>query len=100
VNCRFSHIDKDHIDMTLYSLFESFASRVGVFFEAAFLASMKSFYKNLENEGLPKEEGCIRRTPFTCFSITRDYTCGPHDDDSDYGYGIILWLCPDRNFKG
>jgi hypothetical protein len=86
--------------MTLYSLFESFASRVGVFFEAAFLASMKSFYKNLENEGLPKEEGCIRRTPFTCFSITRDYTCGPHDDDSDYGYGIILWLCPDRNFKG
>jgi hypothetical protein len=83
MNCRFSHIDKYHINMTLYSLSESFASRVGAFFEATFPVSMKSFYKNLENEGLSKEEGCIEQTSFTCFSITRDYTYGPHDNDSD-----------------
>jgi hypothetical protein len=85
--------------MSLYSLSESFASKVGAFFEAVFPASMKSFYKNLEKEGLPKEEGCIGQTPFTCFSITRDYTYGLYDDDSDYGYGIILWLYPDGNFE-
>lgn len=40
-------------------------------------------------EGLAKEDGGFAGTPFTQFSITRDYNCAPHDDPNDYGFGLF-----------
>jgi len=54
--------------------------------------AMARFEKILSNEGLPSGEGKFANTRITCFSITKDYKCWPHDDPSDYGYGIIVWL--------
>jgi hypothetical protein len=58
------------------------------------ISAMAKFDKILENEGLVRGVGCFADTPFTCFSMTRDYICGPHDDTIDYGYQIIVWLYP------
>lgn len=58
---------------------------------------MKRFDNNLEIEGLEGIEGRFAGTPFNCFSITRD-NCIAHDDPTDYGYGIILWLHPNYGY--
>jgi len=50
--------------------------------------------KNLENilvmEGLIGTKGLFTETPFSCLAITRDYSCLPHDDPTNYGFEIIV----------
>jgi len=53
---------------------------------------MERFDKILCNEGMPFGEGRFPRTLFTHFSMTCDYRCWPHNDDTNYGYNIIVWL--------
>jgi hypothetical protein len=55
--------------MNLYSLFENFALRVGVFSEATFPSFMKSFYKNLENKGLPKKKDVLDKYLLYVFQL-------------------------------
>ena len=51
---------------------------------------MKTLDKNFENEGLLEGDGHFSNTPFIIFSVTMDYYCCPHDDDTDYGYEFIV----------
>lgn len=66
------------------------------YFEDSFPEVMKNFEKILTDEGLDTMDGHFGGTPFTSFAITRDYSCLPHDDPNDYGFGIIVWLYPSK----
>jgi hypothetical protein len=49
---------------------------------------------NLVREGLKGEEARFGGTPFSLFSVTKDYYANPHIDDKDYGFGFVIWLLP------
>ena len=88
-----------HPHESLYALSEIFIQEVSKWLQISFPDVMKTLDKNLENEGLLGGEGHFGNTPFTLFSVTRDYYCSPHDDDTDYGYGFIVWFYPDGKFE-
>lgn len=83
----------------LYALSEKFVMKMAHHFEVAFPEVMANFAKILINEGLNSTEGHFGGTPFTSFAITRDYSCQPHDDPNDYGFGIMVWLHPCKSFQ-
>lgn len=83
----------------MYALSELFAKEMSEHLRIAFASQMQKFDENLENEGLSGKQGRFASTPFTCFSVTRDYKCDPHDDPTDYGYGIVVWLHPGLNHQ-
>lgn len=85
-----------HPKESLYDLSEMFANEMTKHFRFVFPRLMDRLDKILCNEGLSLDQGGFAKTPFTCFSITRDYECVPHDDPTDYGYGIIVWLYPSK----
>jgi hypothetical protein len=60
---------------------------------------MTALEKKLVNKGLPDGEEHFVGTPFTLFSVTRDYSCAPHDDDKDYEYRFIFWLYPSGRLR-
>ena len=45
-----------------------------------------------EAEGCDGGDACIGASPFTCFTVTRDYNCKPHIDKDDYDIGFIIWI--------
>lgn len=79
-----------HKDGGLYALVEEFANEVCHYLKVSFMKAMIVLEKNLVNESFLDGEGCFTSTPFTLFSITRDYFCTHHNDDNDYGYGFIF----------
>lgn len=89
--CRFQHPDR-----SLLALSELFISEITSHINAIFGGVLKKFDKNLEVEGLKAGEATFGETPFSCFSITRDFSCFPHDDPTDYGFGFIVWLYPGK----
>ena len=83
-----------HTNNSVYAVAEEFIKDVASDLRIAYPEEMENFEKILIDEGLDGEEGRYGGTPFSCFSITRDYNCYPHDDNKDYGFGIIIWLYP------
>lgn len=92
--CRFVHPEHP----SLYALSELFASELTSCIEAKHGNIVSMLQKNLEIEGLKNEEARFAGTPFSCISITRDHSCLPHDDATDYGFSFIVWLYPGRFF--
>ncbi|KAG0566139.1 hypothetical protein KC19_7G040900 [Ceratodon purpureus] len=88
-----------HLNPCLYHLPEVFVKEISDHLRNAFGPMMDRLDKILLNEGLVEDHGRFGNTPFTCFSITRNYECRPHDDPTDYGYGVLLWLFPDGDIK-
>jgi len=80
----------------MYALSEVFTQKMYCCLKVAFPGLMENLEKILVTEGLSGTEGLFAGTPFTCLAITRDYLCLPHDDPTDYGYGIIVWLHPSK----
>ena len=92
-------MDGIHPHESLYALSEIFIQEVSKWLQISFPDVMKTFDKNFENEGLLGGDGHFVNTPFTLFSVTRDYYCCPHDDDTDYGYEFIVWFFPDGKLE-
>ena len=88
-----------HLHKSLYVLLEIFIYEVSKWLQISFPDVIKTLDKNFENEGLLGGDGHFGNTPFTLFSVTRDYYCCPHNDDIDYGYGFIVWFFPDGKFE-
>ena len=83
----------------LYALSEKFVKKMACYFKCAFPQVMFNFEDILANEGLSSTDGHFGGTPFSSFAITRDYSCLPHDDPKDYGFGIIVWLHPSKCYN-
>ena len=85
-----------HLHSWLLALSELFVAEVTQHLRTnpAFGPTIQKLDGVLEKEGIFGGLGQFAGTPFTCFSITKDYECNPHDDPTDYGYGFILWLYP------
>ena len=84
---------------SLYVLSKIFIQEVSKWLQISFLDVMKTLDKNFENEGLLGGDGHFSNTHFILFSVTRDYYYCPHDGDTDYGYGFIVWLFPDGKLE-
>lgn len=80
----------------MYALSEVFLKKMYGYLKVAFPVVMENLKNVLLTEGLDGNDGHFADTPFTCFAITRDYSCLPHDDPTDYGYGVIVWLHPSK----
>ena len=79
-----------HSHESLYALSEIFIQEVSKWLQISFPDVMKTLDKNFENEGLLEGDCPSKSSTFTLFSVTRDYYCCPHDDDTDYGYEFIV----------
>ena len=88
-----------HPHESLYDLLEIFIQEVSKWLQILFPDVMKTLDKNFENEGLLGGDGHFGNTHFILFSVTRDYYCCPHNDDTDYGYEFIIWFFPDGKFE-
>ena len=60
--------------------------------EASYLGIFQHLQNVVQNEGFHNGEVVVERSPFTSFSITRDYNCRPHLDQDDYDLRFIIWL--------
>lgn len=60
----------------------------------------KSLFEHLDSipigEGFLWREVYISDNLFTTFVIRRDFNCKPHQDEDDYDFGFIIWLCVDN----
>ena len=87
VECMFLQLHPE-----MYALSNTFLKKMNCYFQIAFPEVMTHLEEVLINEGFNSVDGYFGSTPFTSFSLTRDYSCLPHDDSTDYGFGIIVWL--------
>ena len=75
-----------------YKVSEEFASFLSERLRGVFPTVFEQLEKIKEVEGCDGSEACIEMSPFTCFSVTRDYNCKPHLDKDHYGVGFIIWI--------
>lgn len=84
---RYKHRKKD-----CYKVSEELATFISKRLKCIFPTVFEQLEKIKEGEGFVSSEASIGFSPFTSFSITRDYNCKPHIDKDDYDLGFIIWI--------
>ena len=75
-----------------YKVSEEFASFLSERLKGVFPTVFEQLERIKEAESCDGGDACIGASPFTCFTVTRDYNYKPHVDKDDYDIGFIIWI--------